>query len=403
MAENATTMAPPAEGPFGSALQMPIFEGDPFPLYKVLRATNPVAKVGENFWVVAKYDDVLRVLRDPETFSSRVSEADVRGEPRPPTILFDDPPVHTRMRGLLTSAFTPRVVELQREFIQENCDRLIDAMLADTSEPVDYVAGLSYPLPVGVIANMLGVADGDLATFKRWSDAIIQNVGTTLFAPETVDLEEINREFDAYFSAHIQKIREHPEDTLLSALVHAVGENGEVLSMEDLLVVSRVLLVAGNETTTGLIINAARVLSECPEVLDQLKANLALVPSFIEETLRYYPPFPATIRRTTRDVELSGTTIPAGNRLLALLGSANRDESQFPDADTFIIDREPNRHLGFGMGIHYCLGAPLARLEGQIAMQTLAPRIAGLKIVDEGEGGALRPGGPDRMMVQFEV
>ena len=220
-------------------------------MYKVLRNTNPVAQLGDGFWVVAKYDDVLRVLRDPETFSSRVSEADVRGEPRPPTILFDDPPIHTRMRGLLTSAFTPRVVELQREFIQENCDQLIDAMLADTSQPVDYVAGLSYPLPVGVIANMLGVADGDLATFKRWSDAIIQNVGTTLFAPETVDLEDINREFDAYFSAHIQKIREHPEDTLLSALVHAVGENGEVLSMEDLLVVSRVLLVAGNETTTG--------------------------------------------------------------------------------------------------------------------------------------------------------
>jgi cytochrome P450 len=360
-------------------------------------------RLGDGFWAVAKYNDVLRVLRDPETFSSRVSEADIRGEPRPPTILFDDPPVHTRMRGLLTSAFTPRVVELQRGFIQENCDRLIDAMLETPGEPVDYVAGLSYPLPVGVIANMLGVADGDLATFKRWSDAIIQNVGSTLFAPDSVDLEEINREFDAYFSAHIQKIREHPEDTLLSALVHAVGESGEVLSLEDLLVVSRVLLVAGNETTTGLIINAARVLSDLPDVLGQLKANPGLINSFIEETLRYYPPFPATIRRTTRDVELSGTTIPAGHRLLALLGSANRDEEAFPAAEEFIIDREPNRHVGFGMGIHYCLGAPLARLEGQIAMATLAPRIKRLEITDEGEGGALRPGGPDKMMVRFEV
>jgi cytochrome P450 PksS len=127
------------------------------------------------------------------------------------------------------------------------------------------------------------------------------------------------------------------------------------------------------------------------------------VNTFIEEALRYYPPFPATIRRTTRDVELSGTTIPAGHRLLTLLGSANRDEAAFPSADEFIIDREPNRHLAFGMGIHYCLGAPLARLEGQIAMQTLAPRIKSLKIVEEGEGGALRPGGPDRMMVKFEL
>jgi cytochrome P450 len=385
----------------GSMFNVPVFSGDPFPLFKVLRATNPVVKLGEAFWGIAKYDDVVRILRDPETFSSRVDGRSVRGEARPPTILFDDPPIHTRMRGLLTKAFTPRVVELQRGFIQENCDRLIDAMLQE--ETPDYIAGLSYPLPVGVIASMLGVADGDMATFKRWSDAIIQNIGVTLFDPDNNDLEQINIEFDAYFSKHIEKLREHPEDTLLSALVHAESEEDGRLSLEDLLVVSRVLLVAGNETTTGLLINAVRVLSEFPEVLDRIKAEPELIPSFIEETLRYYPPFPATIRITTRDVEVRGVTIPKGERLLALLGSANRDEDAFERADEFIVDREPNRHLGFGMGIHYCLGAPLARLEGQIAMQTLAPRIKRVEIVEEGEGGALRPGGPDFMKVRFEL
>jgi cytochrome P450 len=391
----------PATANDNSNFDIPVFSGDPFPLFKMLRANNPVVKLGEGFWGVAKYDDVLNILRDPETFSSRVDGRSVRGEARPPTILFDDPPIHTRMRGLLTKAFTPRVVELQREFIQQTCDELVTTMLAKGE--TDYIQGLSYPLPVGVIARMLGVADGDMATFKRWSDAIIQNIGTTLFDPDNNDLEQINLEFDAYFTEHIKKLREHPEDTLLSALVHAESDEEGRLSLEDLLVVSRVLLVAGNETTTGLIINAARVLSAFPEVLDRIKAEPALIPSFIEETLRYYPPFPATIRRMTRDVELRGVTLPKGDRLLALLGSANRDEEAFDRADEFIVDREPNRHLGFGMGIHYCLGAPLARLEGQIAMQTLAPRIKRIEILAEGEGGALRPGGPDFMTVRFEL
>ncbi len=402
MADTVTSEAPDAaEATLGSGslFNVPVFEGDPFPLFKMLRANNPVVQMGERFWGIAKYEDVLRILRDPETFSSRVSVADERGEKRPPTILFDDPPIHTRMRGLLTKAFTPRMVELQRGFIEENCDRLIDAMLEKGT--CDYVEGMSYPLPVGVIASMLGVQDGDLATFKRWSDAIIENVGTALFDPDSNNIDDINREFDAYFAKHIEKIRQQPEDTLLSALVHAVGEDGERLSVEDLLVVSRVLLVAGNETTTGLLVNAARVLSKHPEVLDQLRARPELVNSFVEECLRYYPPFPATIRRTTRDVEVRGTTIPAGDRLLALLGSANRDEEAFDRADEFIIDRDPNRHLGFGMGIHYCLGAPLARLEGQIAFAKMAERITRLEVLDAGEGGALRPGGPSSMTVKF--
>lgn len=375
--------------------------GDPFPMFAGLRQNAPLFQPpGSNMWIVTRYEDALRIIRDPATFSSQVGEALPEGEPRPPTILFDDPPIHTRMRGLLTSAFTPRVIELQRSAIEENCKIMVDRMLA--GETCDFIAEIAYPLPVMVIAAMLGVQDGDMATFKRWSDAIIENVATALFEPATNALEEINAEFDAYFSKQLDKLRAEPQDNLLSALIHARGEDGSQLSQSDLLVICRVLLVAGNETTTGLIVNVARVFTQFPEVLDQLKARPELIPSMIEETLRYYPPFPATFRRATRDVELSGIAVPENSRLIVLIASANHDEKAFDRAEEFVIDRDPNRHLGFGQGIHYCLGAPLARLETQIVLETLLPRITSLRI--EGEAGnVLQPGGPQEMQVRFEL
>lgn len=383
------------DGLFGAA------GGNPFPMFAQLRQSAPVMQLpgaGE-FWIVTRYDDVLRVLRDPETFSSRVDARSVRGEKRPPTILFDDPPIHTRMRGLISKAFTPRTIELQRGAIEANCRRMVDAMCA--SEQADFVAGLAYPLPVQVIAAMLGVQDGDMATFKRWSDAIIENVGTTLIDDSQDLLADINLEFDAYFKERLSKLRAEPENNLLSELVHAETEDGR-LSEEDLLVICRVLLVAGNETTTGLLVNLARVFSEFPDVLTRVKQDMTLVPSLIEETLRYYPPFPATIRITTRDVEVSGVTIPKGHRLLALLASANHDERAFDRAEEFVVDRPQNRHVGFGMGIHYCVGAPLARLEADIALHDLLPRITGMKIESADDDALLRPGGPKALQVRFD-
>jgi len=379
----------------------PEMTGNPFPMFAGLRQNAPVFKPpGSNMWMVTTYEAALRVFRDPQTFSSEVGQPPAEGESRPPTILFDDPPVHTRMRGLLTGAFTPRVIELQRSAIEENSKIMVDRMLE--GETADYIAGIAYPLPVMVIAAMLGVQDGDMATFKRWSDAIIENVASTLFEPGANALEEINAEFDAYFSKQLDKLRAAPEDNLLSALIHAKDEDGKQLSQSDLLVICRVLLVAGNETTTGLIVNVARVFTAFPEVLGQLKEHPELLPSMIEETLRYYPPFPATFRRATRDVELHGVTIPKDDRLLVLIASANHDEKAFDRAEDFVIDRDPNRHLGFGQGIHYCLGAPLARLETQIVLQTLLPRIKSMRI--EGDAGAvLVPGGPKAMTVRFEL
>lgn len=373
---------------------------NPYPFFADLRRNSPVMQSGPlGLWIVSRYDDVVRVLRDWQTFSSRVGPR--RNDPdRPPSILFDDPPLHTRLRGLLSKAFTPRMIELQRPAIEANCRELVDAMCA--KESADIVAELAYPLPVMVIANMLGVQDGDLATFKRWSDAIIENISATLLVGDNEALADINVEFDAYFRERLAKLRGAPEDNLLSGLVHAETEEGR-LSEADLLVICRVLLVAGNETTTGLIVNTVRAFSEFPDQMARARDDLSLVPPAIEETVRFYSPFPATFRRATRDVDVAGVTIPQDATVIPLLASANRDETQFDRPDEFIVDRDPNRHVAFGMGIHYCLGAPLARLEGEIALRTLLPRVSRFSLEDVAPEGLLRPGGPKSLQVRFDL
>ncbi len=373
------------------------FGGNPYPFFAQLRQHAPVTRLpGLNVWAVAKYADCVRVLRDPETFSSVVGVKQLAGE-APPSMLFSDPPVHTRLRSLVAKAFTPRMVELQRPAIEAYAEQLIDRMLED--DEADLVAALAYPLPVQVIANMLGVADGDLATFKRWSDDIIENVGTVLLTGDDSAVAETNRQLDAYFTARIEKLRREPEANLLSELVHVRTEEG-ALSLDELLMFSRLLLVAGNETTTGLIVNAVRAFAEFPHVYDRIREEPALLRTAIEEALRYYAPFPATIRRTTRDVEIRGVTIPANERLFVLLASANRDEEEFERPDEFIPDREPNRHLAFGMGAHYCLGAPLARLEASGALAKLLPRVRRFELLED-VPVAVRPGGPKSFRVRF--
>lgn len=259
---------------------------------------------------------------------------------------------------------------------------------------------LAYPLPVLVIALMLGVADGDHATFKRWSDAIIENVALILLTGDDSALTGVNKEFDGYFSKRLVKLRREPEDNLLSELVHVETEQGRLTELE-LLMFCRLLLVAGNETTTGLIVNAIRAFSEYPDVLARVRDDLTLLPAAIEEALRYYAPFQATFRRTTRDVELGGQTIPTGSRVLVFLASANRDETVFERPDEFRLDRGQNRHVAFGMGIHYCVGAPLARLEAEIALGELLPSIGGVTIEPAQDAAMLRPGGPKSLRVAF--
>jgi cytochrome P450 len=374
---------------------------NPYPFYERLRREAPVSRFGAlGFWAVAKYEDVVAILRDHDTFSSVVSAQALAGEDVRPSMLFNDPPMHTRLRGLIAKAFTPRVIELQRPAVQAYCEELIESLLSK-AEP-DLVAEIAYPLPVMVIANMMGVADGDMAAFKRWSDDIIENLAPALLTGDASALEETNRQFDAYFKKRLEKLRREPEDNLLSELVHVETEDGN-LTEEELLMFCRLLLVAGNETTTGLIVNATRAFSEFPDALTQVRENMDLLPTAIEEALRFYAPFQATIRRAARDVEVRGQEIAKDERIMVLLGSANRDETVFEQPDEFNVARTPNKHVAFGLGIHACVGAPLARLEADVAFRTLLPKIRSVKLLDTDTGQMIRPGGPKSLRVRFEL
>ena len=374
--------------------------GDPYEAYERMRRESPVTRLGDAFWAVAKFEDVDMILRDWETFSSIVGAKAISGEEPASGMIFNDPPIHTRLRGLIQKAFTPRVVELQRPGIHAYCDELVGKMLAE--EDPDLVASLAYPLPVMVIANMLGVADGDMATFKRWSDVIIQNIGPALLNGDDSGMTETNVEFEAYFGERLEQLRRKPDESLLSELVHVETEEG-MLTREDLLMFCVLLLVAGNETTTGLIVNSMRAFAEFPDALQQVKENLELVPTAVEEALRYYAPFQATIRRANKDIELRGQKIAKDDRILVLLASANRDEDVFESPKEFRLDRKSNRHIAFGFGIHSCVGAPLARLEGGIALRILLPKIRSVAILDDNAGEMLLPGGPNSLRVHFEL
>ncbi|MCH7578880.1 MAG: cytochrome P450 [Chloroflexi bacterium] len=383
------------EGVFGAEAG-----SDPYESYERMRREAPVSRLGDTFWAVAKYEDVDMILRDWETFSSIVGAKAISGEEPATGMIFNDPPIHTRLRGLIRRAFTPRVVESQRPGIQAYCEELVEKMLA--KEDPDLVASLAYPLPVMVIANMLGVADGDMATFKRWSDVIIQNIGPALLNGDDSGVAGTRVEFDAYFSKRLEKLRNEPDESLLSALVHIETDEGK-LTQDELLMFCVLLLVAGNETTTGLIINSMRAFSEFPDALQQVKEDLDLIPAAVEEALRYYAPFQATIRRATKDLELRGQKIAKDDRILVLLASANRDEDVFENPKEFRLDRGSNKHLAFGFGIHSCVGAPLARLEGGIALNMLLPKIRSVAILDDNAGEMLLPGGPSSLRVHFEL
>ena len=373
---------------------------DPYESYERMRREAPVSRLGDAFWAVAKFDDVDAILRDWQTFSSIVGAKAISGEEPAAGMIFNDPPIHTRLRGLIQKAFTPGVVELQRPAVQGYCDELVERMLVE--DDPDLVASLAYPLPVMVIAKMLGVADGDMATFKRWSDVIIQNIGPSLLSGDDSGMGDTGVEFDAYFGERLERLRREPDESLLSELVHVETEDGR-LTRDELLMFCGLLLVAGNETTTGLIVNAMRAFSEFPVALQQVKEDLNLIPVAVEEVLRYYAPFQATIRRVTKDVELRGQKIAKNDRILVLLASANRDEDAFENPKEFRLDRGRTKHLAFGFGIHACVGSPLARLEGGIALHTLLPKIRSVELIDLDAGEMLLPGGPKSLRVHFEL
>lgn len=364
-----------------------------------LREHQPVSREDEGPWRVARYEDVRNVLRNHVAFSSDVAQRPADAEERPPSMIFSDPPVHDRLRQLVANAFTPRQISKQHELIEARCEALVRRM--SQSPAPDLIGELAAPLPVTVIAHMLGVEDGDVVTFKRWSDAIFSNIGDILMGSASEEAMQAAAEMDAYFLERIAALRRHRQPHLLSHLVHTETDAGR-LTDDELLMFCRLLLIAGNETTTSLIVACVRVFHEMPDTFAMLKRAPERIAPFVEETLRFYAPFQATLRRATRDLGICGVTIPKGELVLPLIASANRDERAFERADQFVIDRHPNPHLAFGLGIHSCLGSALARLEGQIAVASLVRHLDAIALTDHDTTSLDEFGAPSALSIRID-
>src|SRR5690348_4817207 len=338
-------------------------ELNPFPRYRMMREKQPVFFQPQyRFWQVFRYDDVQRILSDYTSFSSGFG-GDQGRDPLSASMISMNPPRHRELRNLVTQAFTPRSVSQLSNRITTIVNTLLDQVAARGH--MDIIDDLSYPLPVIVIAEMLGIPQEDRERFKVWSDAV---VGASY--PERGNPQAGMSE---YFLDMIQQRGREPQNDLISALLDAQID-GQHLNQRELLGFCILLLVAGNETTTNLIGNALLCFDEHPEVMEELRAEPALVPGAIEEVLRYRSPVQYMYRRAIADITIGDHEMRAGQMVLAWIGSANRDEAQFPDPDYFDIRRTPNRHIAFGHGIHFCLGAPLARLEAKIALTLLLER-----------------------------
>jgi pimeloyl-[acyl-carrier protein] synthase len=364
------------------------FRANPYPYYKPLYGRPPyLLNLFVPMTLVGRYRDAAGILRDHERFSSMPpmspfiqERLDVFGSA--PRVVFSDPPVHTRLRRLVSRAFTPKRIRDLEPRISEFTKILLDRVAEKGTFEV--MGDLANVLPVMVIAEMLGVPPEDYLTFKQWSDRVIESDNTPPGTPLPEVVKDAFRSLREYFINEIEKRRRSPGQDLVSALV-ASRDEVEALTEEELITFVVLLLLAGNETTTNLIGNGMLALGRNPEQMQKLTREPQLMPRAIEEMLRYDCPVQSTARYPKSDVTIDGVELKANTVTFVMVAAANRDPEQFPNPDTFDITRNPNEHLAFGEGIHYCLGAPLARMEGAIAIGIALTRFPGLHLLNPGQ------------------
>jgi len=409
-----------------AALADPAVLPDPYPILAMLREASPfAARVPSSLpegalMVVGRHEDCSRILRDPRASSERnrslLSAPEQRAR-RPPSFLSLDPPDHTRLRRLVSKAFVPRVVARLEPRIRELCRDLLcaAAVKGDWRGPGRWVGGrgqlelvsqLAYPLPVRIISELLGVPAGDHSRFAGWSASLAHSLQPQFLATDAcaaAAAEQARLEFADYFRELIAARRAHPADDLLSELIRA-EDDGQHLSEEELIATCVLLLVAGHETTVGLISNAVLALLRHPDQLAAVRADPELAAGAVEETLRYDPPVQLTGRVARGGIQVGRVAAPDGALLMLLIAATGRDPEVFPDPDRFDIRRAAGHHLAFAAGPHFCLGAPLARLEATVAVQAFATQVAEPEL--DPAGLAYKPNlnlrGPQRMVVGFE-
>ena len=369
----------------------PEMQADPHSLYHQLRSVAPVYwSASADAWIVTGYDAVVAGLNDLRLSSDRsayIEQLAHNDELKPffaflrKRMLLADPPCHTRLRGLVSKAFTPHVVEAMRPHIQQLVDGFLDAV--QPAGRMDVVRDLAFPLPATVITEMLGVPPADRGKLKQWSDDFVAYFGTH---PSKVTQEQYRaglRSMEAfvdYFRAALSRQRASGQPSLLQTM--AADHHGDRLSEEEVVANANLLMIAGHETTTNIISTGLHTLLHHPVQLERLRAEPALIPAAVEELLRRDGPVQFTHRIAREDVPLGGSVIRSGQLVFLFLAAANRDPAHFPDPDRFDLARQNHKHVAFGLGHHFCLGAPLARLEAQIALAAMLRRLPKLRLVD---------------------